>query len=115
MTVSIPGFSVRSFSRRAFVAACVALSAAFGLSGCGAFSSVVPLPSLSSAQEHRDALVRTEQAAAWRAREIAAKATQCAVCAQVADAIASSAAQRVESLGGIWHPWSQDLPEGAGE
>lgn len=113
MTVSIPGFSVRSFSRRAFVAACVALSTAFGLSGCAVFSSVTPLPSLSAAQEHRDALVRTEQAVAWRSKEIAAKATQCGECAKVVDSIAAAAQQRVESLGGVWQPWPADLPQSA--
>lgn len=99
--------------RRVLAAAAAGLSLA--LTGCGTLLTpqVTPLPTLSTAQQHRDHLARTEAATAWRAHEFAVKSAACQPCSQAATSVAEAAQSRLDAMGGLWSPWPADLPQSA--
>lgn len=82
---------------------CLALLLVGLLTGC---SSVASLPTLSESESVRDAIARSEKAILIRTSELASLATECDTCQIALNEQAEAAAERLQTMGGMWEPWS---------
>ncbi len=99
-----------------------------GLTGCAnassaggqseadsAQSSVVALPTLSSAQLLREEVANAEAAILARTSELAQLATECETCQAALASAQASAAIRLEESGGTWSAWGTGAARSTGD
>lgn len=70
-----------------------------------------PLPVLDEAGALRDQVARHEAASMDRATQLHTKAASCAECQAAASSIIEGSKARLETIGGLWHPWPEDTPQ----
>ncbi len=106
--------------KRSFLAGLFLATTATLVAGCGSVSPLPvqgspqsaqapeakhPLPVLTEAESLRDQAVRSEAAIEARLEGLSRLATDCTKCAADLDAAATSSAERLSLLGGLWSPW----------
>lgn len=107
--MSSSGNSFASPQIRPFFAICL-LIGSLVLTAC---SSVESLPGLSSREQVRDSIARSETAILIRASQLQALATECLSCRSALTTTVEGAAARLADSGGMWQPWTVTSQSGA--